>query len=276
RDFTINALYADPLTGEVIDHVGGEADILARRVAFIGHPLARIAEDHLRILRFFRFHARFGQGAPDPAALDACTRRANDLMALSRERIADELLKLLALPDPSPTLALIVERSILAPVLPEIVADAAARVAALAIAETAAAIPAHPLRRLAAILPSDAALAFKVATRLKLSKKARRRLADAAEPDLDRNPRVLAYRHGSGTAVDRLLLANRPADAAAIAEWPLPRLPIGGGDLVARGVPQGPAVAARLRTIEAAWVAADFTTGSAFEALLSAELAENR
>ena len=106
RDFTINALYADPLSGEVIDHVGGEADIAARRVRFIGAPLARIAEDHLRILRFFRFHARFGAGAPDAGALDACTARANDLMALSRERIADELLKLLGLPDPSPTLAL--------------------------------------------------------------------------------------------------------------------------------------------------------------------------
>ena len=100
RDFTINALYADPLTGEVIDHVGGEADIAARRVRFIGEPLQRIAEDHLRILRFFRFHARFGEGEPDAAALAACTARANDLMALSRERIADELLKLLALARP--------------------------------------------------------------------------------------------------------------------------------------------------------------------------------
>ena len=109
RDFTINALYADPFTGEVLDPVGGEADIRARRVRFIGEPLLRIAEDHLRILRFFRFHARFGEGAPDAGALAACTVRANDLMALSRERIADELLKLLALPDPSPTLALMVE-----------------------------------------------------------------------------------------------------------------------------------------------------------------------
>jgi 8-oxo-dGTP pyrophosphatase MutT (NUDIX family) len=74
RDFTINALYADPFSGEVIDHVGGEADIAARRVRFIGEPLQRIAEDHLRILRFFRFHARFGEGAPDAAALDACRR----------------------------------------------------------------------------------------------------------------------------------------------------------------------------------------------------------
>ena len=274
RDFTINALYADPLTGDVIDHVGGEADILARRVAFIGDPLQRIAEDHLRILRFFRFHARFGQGAPDPAALDACTQRANDLMALSRERIADELLKLLGLPDPSPTLALMVARGILAPILPEIVADAAARVAALAGAETTAEIPPDPLRRLAAILPRDGALAARVAARLKFSKKARKRLADAADPDLDLNPRALAYRRGLDAALDRLLLAARPADAASLADWPLPRLPLSGGDLIARGVTQGPEVAARLRAIEAAWVLADFPTGAAFDALVTSELAE--
>ena len=275
RDFTINALYADPLSGEVIDHVGGEADILARRVRFIGAPLQRIAEDHLRILRFFRFHARFGAGEPDARALDACTLRANDLMALSRERIADELLKLLALPAPSPTLALMVERGILAPILPELVADAAARVAALASAETAAAIAPDPLRRLAAILPRDATLAARVASRLKLSKKARRRLADAADPALDATPRALAYRKGRDTAHDRLLLANRPADALALADWPIPRLALGGGDLIARGVAQGPDVASCLRAIEAAWVDADFPTGAAFDALVVSALAEH-
>ena len=100
RDFTINALYADPVTGEIFDYFSGLDDIIARRVRFIGDPLQRIAEDHLRILRFFRFHARFGQGEPDAAALEACTARANDLMALSRERIADETIKTLAIPDP--------------------------------------------------------------------------------------------------------------------------------------------------------------------------------
>ena len=82
-----------------------------RRVRFIGDPLQRIAEDHLRILRFFRFHARFGGGEPDAGALAACAARANDLMALSRERIADEVLKLLALPDPAPTAALMIARA---------------------------------------------------------------------------------------------------------------------------------------------------------------------
>ena len=95
RDFTINALSADPLTGELFDYFGGLADLERRHIRFIGDPLQRIAEDHLRILRFFRFHARFDAGEPDVAALEACTARANDLMALSRERIADELLKLL-------------------------------------------------------------------------------------------------------------------------------------------------------------------------------------
>ena len=176
RDFTINALYADPLTGEVLDPVGGEADIRARRVRFIGDPLSRIAEDHLRILRFFRFHARFGDGVPDVAALAACAARANDLMALSRERIADELLKLLALPDPSPTVTTMQQCGIFAPVIPELVADPGIAVAALAHAEQAAAIPPDPLRRLAAMLPRDPALAERIAVRLKLSKKARKRL----------------------------------------------------------------------------------------------------
>ncbi|MDQ3079187.1 MAG: CCA tRNA nucleotidyltransferase [Pseudomonadota bacterium] len=273
RDFTINALYADPLSGEIIDPVGGEADILARRVRFIGEPLQRIAEDHLRILRFFRFHARFGVGVPDAAALDACTARANDLMALSRERIADELLKLLALPDPSPTLRLMSERGILAPILPELVPDPAERVAALAAAESAAAISADPLRRFAAMLPRDPALAAKVAARLKLSKKARQRLAEVADPDLANTSRILAYHHSTGIAVDRLLLAGRPQDAADIADWIIPRLPLTGGDLVARGVKQGPDVARLLREVERKWVAAGFPGGGLFNALVDETLA---
>ncbi len=164
RDFTINALYADPLTGEVYDYVGGEADIAARRVRFIGEPLERIAEDHLRILRFFRFHARFGAGELESAGLAACAARANDLMALSRERIADELLKLLALPDPAPTVALMIDRAILAPVLPE--ATGAAALAALVAAEGEAGLAPAALRRLAAQHPRDPAQAAKVAARL--------------------------------------------------------------------------------------------------------------
>ena len=273
RDFTINALYADPFTGEVHDYFGGEADIAARRLRFIGEPLMRIAEDHLRILRFFRFHARFGSGDPDPAGLDACTARANDLMALSRERIADECLKLLGLADPAPTVALMQQRGIFAPVLPEIVNEAGAAIAALVRAERAAAIAAHPLRRLAAILPRDPALAEKIGARLKLSNKARKRLAAAADPALGGSPRALAYTVGTESAEDRLLLAGDSPAAASIGEWPVPRLPLTGGALIARGVAQGPAVAKMLKAIERDWVAADFPTGAAFDTLVDAALA---
>ena len=233
----------------------------------------RIAEDHLRILRFFRFHARFGAGAPDAAALAACAARANDLMALSRERIADELVKLLGLANPSPTVALMQQHGIFAPLLPELVDAAGPTIAALAGAELASDIAPDALRRLAAILPRDPLIAAKVAARLKLSNKARKRLALAADPDLDLNPRALAYRHGTFAAVDRLLLAQRPADAATIAHWPIPRLPLTGGDLIARGVVEGPAVARALRDIDSKWVAADFPRGDPFKSLVDEALA---
>ncbi|MEQ7873091.1 CCA tRNA nucleotidyltransferase [Sphingomonas sp. ASV193] len=273
RDFTINALYADPFTGQIFDYFDGLADIAARRVRFIGDPLARIAEDHLRILRFFRFHARFGAGAPDAAGLAACAARANDLMALSRERIADELTKLLAVPDPSPTIAIMLDAGIFAPVLPEIVADAPARIAALARAETEAGARHAPLRRLAAMLPPDPELATAIAARLKLSNKAKKRLGLAvAALDPAENPRALAYAVGTEAAVDRLLLAGRPVEAADIAAWPIPRLPISGGGLIARGVPEGPEVARTLRAIDRAWVAAGFPTGPEFDTLVDAAL----
>ena len=272
RDFTINALYADPLTGEIFDPGGhGVADLAARHVRFIGEPLERIAEDHLRILRFFRFHARFATGAPDGPALAACTARANDLMALSRERIADELVKLLALPDPLATVAIMVEHGILRPVLPEI--DDSAALAALLTAEQVAAIPGDPLRRLAALLPRDALTAEKIAARLKLSLKARKRLAQAADPADLGTPQVHAYRLGIESAIDRLLLAGRPADAAAIAVWPIPRLPISGGQLIARGLPQGPIVARTLKIIEQHWLDAGFPTGAALEHIAAAAIA---
>src|SRR5205823_7898924 len=179
RDFTINALSADPVTGELFDYFGGLADLEQRHIRFIGDPFQRIAEDHLRILRFFRFHARFGSGEPDAAALEACTARANDLMALSRERIADELLKLLAVSDPAPTVATMLQRDILRPVLPEIETARLPGLGALIAAERAAAIDPDPLRRLAALLPRDATIAEDVASRLRLSNKARKRVACA-------------------------------------------------------------------------------------------------
>ena len=251
RDFTINALYADPLTGELFDWFGGLEDLRARRVRFIGDPYRRIAEDHLRILRFFRFHARFGE-AIDEAGLTACTDRANDLMALSRERIAAEVLKLLIAPAAVPVVTLMVERGIFRPVLPEI-SDVAA-LAALAEREASEHIAPDPIRRLAALIPPTEAEA--VGARLRLSNADRKRLIAASQGAGDEGARGLAFRVGVASAVDRLLLAGAPLDG--LPDWTPPRLPIKGGDLVARGLAKGPDVARALRDIEAQWIAEGF------------------
>ncbi|MFL6741714.1 MAG: CCA tRNA nucleotidyltransferase [Sphingomicrobium sp.] len=273
RDFTINALSADPVSGEIFDYFDGLEDLEKRHIRFIGNPLERIAEDHLRILRFFRFHARFGSGEPDRAALDACSERANDLMALSRERIADELLKLLAIEDPAETLAIMLRRGILNPVLPEIQPQRLGDIEALIEAERATGIAPDPLRRLAALLPRDPALAETIAARLKLSNKARKRLACAADGDLGLSIEALGYRVGPDCAVDRLLLAGRAADAAAIQSWTPPRLPVSGGALIARGLAEGPIVARTLRRIEDDWVREGFPSGAAFEEIVGRGLA---
>jgi len=272
RDFTINALSADPITGEVFDYFGGLEDLLAHHVRFIGDPLKRIAEDHLRILRYFRFHARFGSGKPDGAALEACTVRANDLMALSRERIADELLKLLSIQDPSITLTIMLGRGILKPVLPEIGRNRIDDLKSLIAAEAAAGIAPAGLRRLSALLPRDSAVAEAVAARLKLSNKARKRLSCAAGTDVEPTPEALSYRVGSDCAVDRLLLAGRPDEASRIHKWHPPRLPISGGALIARGLTEGPIVARTLRQIEDRWIAAGFPEGEALESIVSKAL----
>lgn len=265
RDFTINALYADPATGEVFDWFGGLADLDAGIVRFIGDPLQRIAEDHLRILRFFRFHARFGKGEPDAASLAACAARANDLMALSRERIAMELLALLALPDPAETVALMIAQGIFAPVLPEI-ADAMP-LARLIAREAEQGIPPDPVRRLAALIPADHALASDVGARLKLSNHQRRRLNFAArrQDDDAADPKALAYWQGTESAEDRLLLGN--GDARGLRDWMPPRFPITGSAIIARGIRPGPRVATILQAVEQAWVAEGFPDHGRVEAL---------
>jgi poly(A) polymerase len=270
RDFTINALYADPVTGDVFDWFGGLADLERRRVRFIGDPLTRIAEDHLRILRFFRFHARFGAGAPDVEALTACAARANDLMALSRERIAAELLKLLAASDPSPVVHVMIEHGIFAPVLPEVVD--AEPLETLIAREAAAHIAGDPVRRLAALIAPDPALARDIGARLKLSNNIVRRLATAASRATDR-PDALAYRHGLDSAVDLILLGDEPLTAlGALKDWHRPQLPLGGGMLIARGLPPSPLVAQTLARIEARWVEAGFPDGTALDAIVADEL----
>jgi poly(A) polymerase len=272
RDFTINALSADPMSGELFDYFGGLADLQQRHVRFIGDPLQRIAEDHLRILRFFRFHARFDSGEPDEAAIEACTLRANDLMALSRERIADELLKLLGLPDPSRTVAIMLDRGILMPVLPEIDRARIGDLHALIAAEREADIEPDALRRLAALLPRDPAVAETIAARLKLSNAARKRLACAAGEEVGSTPHALAYRVGAACAVDRLLLAGRADLAAEARRWTPLRLPIGGGALIKRGLAEGPVVARTLRAIEDRWVEAGFPSGPEFDRIVSEAL----
>jgi len=259
RDFTMNALYADPGDGALHDYFGGVADLAARRVRFIGDAQARIAEDHLRILRYFRFTARFGALDRGSADYAACVAHATSLMALSRERIADELLRLLALPDPAEVVAAMVEDGVLAPVLPEVTAAGVAALRALLAAEQAAGTAPDGLRRLAALLP-DEAVAGQIGPRLRLSNKARARLHAMLTPVAAASPEALAYRLGTQGAIDRILLGGAfdPADVGRLRDWPVPRLPLSGGDLIALGLTAGPQVAATLQALERQWIAAGF------------------
>lgn len=258
RDFTINALYADFSTGEVFDYFGGFDDLEAGIVRFIGDAYVRIAEDHLRILRFFRFQARYGKGPPNLDSLSACRTRANDLMALSRERIADELLKLLDLPDPSAIIGLMLDEGIFRPVLPEIVQHASVDLAHLVSAEARAGVVPDKLRRLGSLLPADRDVVTAVATRLKLSNAARKRLTFMADRDRfeSDDPKARAYWLGREAALDQLLLSGK--DVSGLLSWQTQIFPLTGGDIVRRGVMPGPAVAALLKQVEARWVAEGF------------------
>ncbi len=263
RDFTINALYADPRSGAIIDFFTGIDDLAARRVRFIGEPVERIAEDHLRILRFFRFSARFAPEL-DAAGLAACTARANDLMALSRERIRDELLKLLALPAPVPTIAAMLQHAILKPVLPEVDAVRISSLEALILAEAKAGVEGDGLRRLAALLPEDLALAGEISGRLKMSNAEKTRLIHAStRAPVPKDPHALAYAIGPDATLDRLLLTADPRAthwAGPLRSYARPRLPISGKDLIAMGLAPGPAVSRRLVEVEQRWIAAGFPT----------------
>jgi poly(A) polymerase len=262
RDFTINALYADPATGEITDFFGGVADLAARHVRFIGKAEDRIAEDHLRILRFFRFLARFGGGEPDREAYAACVAQANSLMALSRERIADELMKLLATADPAPVVGLMVDGGILTPILPEIAGPGVDRLADMVAREAQAGIDGSALRRLCALLPQDTATGEAVAARLKLSNRARKRIALALGPDAEgaRSVEALAYRIGAEGAIDRLLLDSSTDVERVIPliDWQPPVLGVTGGRLIAGGLTAGPDIAAALKAVEDQWVAEGF------------------
>lgn len=270
RDFTMNALYATPHNGKVTDYFGGVKDLRAGRVRFIGDPLRRIAEDHLRILRFFRFLARFGD-TPDAEGLAACVARANDLMALSRERVADELLKLLVARNAVATVALMHAHGIFAPVLPEVDTAGTERLARLSEREAVTGVAPDPVRRLAALLPADSVDA--VGARLKLSNAQRKRLASAVARAGVSSPRALAYRLGAEGAVDRLLLSDDAEAGAAVTDvrdWPRPMFPLAGGALVARGLARGPDVARTLREIEDQWIAEGFPDAARVEELAAA------
>jgi poly(A) polymerase len=264
RDFTINALYADPATGEVFDYFGGLADLDEGLVRFIGDAGERIAEDHLRILRYFRFLARFGEGAVDAEAIEACAVNANSLMALSRERIASELLKLLALPDPCQSVALMVRHGIFAPFLPELAADAVASLERIWQREQQFQLAPSLPARLVAILIKDGVAVDKAAIRLKLSNKLRAELAarlGQQAPETE-TVRAIAYRDSLESARDAaLLFASEDIIAECIArlnDWQPPFFGIKGGDLIARGITAGPLVAKTLKQVENRWIAEGF------------------
>ncbi|MEO1220271.1 MAG: CCA tRNA nucleotidyltransferase [Pseudomonadota bacterium] len=257
RDFTINALYAHPETLEISDYFGGLEDLAARRVRFIGDADQRIAEDHLRILRYYRFQARFGAEL-DQQAEEACAELAPTLKGLSRERVADEVLRLLALPDPGATVERMFERGVLPVILPETCKPYVAALETLIAREAEQSIKPDPVRRLASLLPPSPDVAEGVAARLRLSKAQRARLVSASErfaSDADA-PQALAYRITVPLAVDRLLLLGK--DARALLSWEPPTFPLKGGAIVERGVAAGPEVARILQTVERQWVAEGF------------------
>ena len=259
RDFTFNAMYADP-DGTIWDPFDGRADLLAGRVRFIGDPDQRIAEDHLRILRFFRFYAWFGRSPLDGAGFDACRRNAGTLSSLSAERVAKELLRLLAAPAPADALEAMVEAGALDHWLPEYAG--AARLKALIAREDTP----DPLRRLAAIVSPPATA---VAKRLKLSTQQSLRLQLMLEPvapgDLE-NRRAALYRLGTSLFIDRVLLEGPDDWRAALAlarRWTPPELPINGADALALGLKPGPQVGALLEAVERWWIAGDFSADRA-------------
>jgi poly(A) polymerase len=262
RDFTINALYLNSHK-QLFDYFGGQADLQARRVRFIGDAELRIGEDALRILRFFRFSARYSALPLDAAGLQACVVRARDMMSLSRERMRDELLKLLGAQNPLPVLELMQLHKLFEVFLPEVTSlDALAR---LVEREQHYNLP-DPLRRFARLLPADAAIVSDIAARFKTSRADRHRLVVASQikPMADAAAtRAAVYAHGNLGAVDQLLLGPAPvADIATLLDlaqtWQAPRLPISGKHLIAAGISAGPAVSKALLGLESEWIALDF------------------
>lgn len=271
RDFTINAMYLGT-DGTLYDPVGGQADLAAQRVRFVGDPAMRIAEDVLRILRYYRFEARFGGGDGDAAARAACRAAAGRLPELSAERVWRELGGLLSQPDPIRALGLMQDDGVLAAILPEATRrDRLERLISLDVA-------ADRILRLAALIDADKAGAIAVAGRLRLSSSEQRRLAGLAPPwPLDpagdaRAQRLALYRLGRARYRDlALLLAAdgklKPAELRgllALAEtWSIPVFPLGGDDVTALGIAPGPRVGRLLAAARRWWEESDFTADRA-------------
>jgi poly(A) polymerase len=275
RDFTMNALSATR-DGLVHDYVGGLDDLAEGRVRFIGEPRARIAEDYLRILRFFRFYAAYGRGGLDPAGLAACIAERAGLERLSRERIRMELLKLLPARHAVPALAVMAEIGLLGSVLGGVAQLAS--LSNMSKLEAALELRPDPIRRLGALALYVTEDAERLRERLRLANAEHERLDAMAEQWWhvsaglgERERRTLLYRLGPERFVDRVLLAwsRSPAGVADAAwralaqlpaQWTAPALPFKAADFLARGVPKGPGLGEALRAAEQAWIAANFPT----------------
>lgn len=297
RDFTINALYADA-DGEIFDYATGVEDLIAGRVRFMGDAATRIAEDYLRILRLFRFHAWYGKGDIDAEGLRASAAARSHLAKLSGERIAKELLRLVEAPAPGGVLRVMAAAGILPELLPG--ALNVPRLEKLTEIERDNFFTADPLLRLAALLPDDTKIAEETADRLRLSNAARARLvtalADAGSTGSDRivsylsvrEVRKLLYRVGAPAFRDRVLLkwSGAPRGAAAIQwrmllamgdAWERPRFPLTGREVMLAGVPEGPLVGRILAEVEDWWVDCDFVAdefalSERLKAIIQAEL----
>ena len=270
RDFRMNALYADR-DGVVHDPTGGGLDdVAARRIVFVGDPDTRIREDYLRILRFFRFQAWYGRSAADLAGLDACTRLRAGLDGISAERIWMETKKLFAARDPMPALTAMSVSGVLAQLFPN--ARGLQLVASLVALESGQNLQHDPMLRFLALFWKEAGAVRTVANRLKLSNEEKRRLEWPAEDEThltSRLPpeqlRAAIYRRGAQVIGDRAILSwaqdGDPAWAAVVQlvrTWRAPPMPLGGADLLACGIREGPALGAALKKAEEAWIASDF------------------
>ena len=283
RDFTINALYCDA-QGQIHDPLGGLADLLARRVRFIGDANARIAEDYLRILRFFRFHAVLGAGDPDPAGLAACVRGRDGIGQLSAERIRAELVKLLVAPRALDAIDAMAAWGLLTAILH--VAPRHGVLRALIAAEAALGAAPDPMLRLSALALAVVEDVRHLARRLKLSTAERRallvvdrRLGEAVAGLDPKAARRALYELGPRAWRRRILgaLAAGAIGEAAAADlhglperWPVPVLPVRGADLIALGHAPGPRIGAILTEIEAWWIEADFPPSEAVRGRLAA------